>query len=59
MSWYRDYKTIREHMRYHNIKKWLIEGAEKEDARTILAALDRIDDDKLERRLARALAQED
>jgi hypothetical protein len=53
-----EYECLREHMRHHNVKKWLIEGAEREDARTILRALDRINNDALERRLARALAKE-
>jgi hypothetical protein len=59
MRWYRDYETIREHMRYHNVKKWLLDGAKQERANTIYEALERIDDNKLERRLARALARED
>jgi hypothetical protein len=44
-------------MRYHNIRRWLMDGALREDANTIRRAIERLSDDELDRRLARALAQ--
>jgi hypothetical protein len=45
-------------MRYHDVKHWLLDGADREDANTIRRAVENIDDDTLKRRLARALAKE-
>jgi len=46
------------HMKYHNVKKWLLDGAIREDANTILAAVRRIDEAALKRRLSRALLKD-
>lgn len=54
-----DYENLLEHMRHHDIKEWLLNGARKEDARTIAAAIERIPSRILIKRLARALSRED
>jgi hypothetical protein len=46
------------HMKYHNVKKWLLDGAIDEDANTIREAVERIDEATLKRRLARALLKD-
>jgi len=48
---------LRAHAKHHNIRKWLEEGARREDARTILGAIKRMSDDRLIRRFARMLCQ--
>ena len=48
---------LRSHAKHHNIRKWLEEGARREDARTILAAIKRLPDDRLLRRFALMLWQ--
>jgi hypothetical protein len=60
MSYYdrTDYRQIYSHVRFHNIRKWLMDGARREDARTIREAVERMSDDQLDRRFARMLAQE-
>jgi hypothetical protein len=51
------YENLRNHIRYHNVRKWLLEGAKREDANTIREAIESLDDGHLERRLARMLAK--
>jgi hypothetical protein len=51
------YQSLLGHLQHHNVREWLLRGAEDEDARTIGAAVRRIDEDALLRRLARALAR--
>ena len=52
------YKNILSHMHYHKVKKWLLDGAKREDANTIREAVERIPEPVLIRRLARALAKD-
>lgn len=46
------------HMKYHNVKKWLLDGAISEEANTIFEAVSRIDEAALKRRLSRALLKD-
>jgi hypothetical protein len=46
------------HMRHHRVKQWLLDGCEREDARTIMAAVEAIPERRLIRRLARALTKD-
>ncbi len=46
------------HMKYHNVKQWLLDGCDQEDARTIREAVKNIPERRLKRRLARALLRE-
>ena len=50
-------RILHHHMRFHSVKEWLLDGAEREDARTIMKAVKRIPEHRLIRRLARALAK--
>lgn len=45
------------HLEHHNVKQWLLDGAKKEDARTIYEAVKEMPQHRLVRRLARILAQ--
>ncbi len=45
-------------MRYHSVKQWLLDGAKREDAQTIMEAVKNIPERRLIRRLARALAEQ-
>jgi hypothetical protein len=47
------------HMRYHSIKQWLLDGCDREDANTIREAVKRVPERRIKRRLARALLQDD
>jgi hypothetical protein len=51
------YENLIGHMEHHNIKEWLLRGADAEDARTIWAAINDIPERRLIRRLARALSR--
>jgi hypothetical protein len=51
-----DYESLLGHIKHHNLRKWLLEGAESEDAQTIRAAIKRLSDGQLNRRFARMLA---
>jgi hypothetical protein len=55
----RRYGELLGHMAHHNFKQWLLDGAEKEDARTIGEAVRSIPEHRLIRRLARALSQDE
>jgi hypothetical protein len=55
----RRYEVLLGHLNHHGLKKWLLDGCKREDARTIAEAVERIPERRLARRLARALAQED
>jgi ABC-type cobalamin/Fe3+-siderophores transport system ATPase subunit len=52
------YEEMHAHTSRHNVKGWLIRGAEQEDAQTILKAIKRMDESRLARRLARILSGE-
>ena len=51
------YEQLFEHLEYHHAKKWLLDGCDHEDARTIRDAVEQLDQATLNRRLARALAK--
>jgi len=51
-----DYKRLLDHARYHNIRRWLMDGAIREDANTIRRAIEHMSDSELDRRFARMLA---
>jgi hypothetical protein len=52
------YENLHSHMKYHNIKQWLLRGCDDEDANTIREAVNKIPERRLIRRLARALSEE-
>lgn len=52
------YENVHGHMRFHNVKRWLLDGATQEDARTIKAAVKSVPEHRLIRRLARALTKD-
>jgi hypothetical protein len=52
------YQSLLGHIEHHNVRKWLIDGATREDAQTILAAIKRLSDGSLKRRFARMLVKE-
>lgn len=49
--------TLLAHIKHHNIRKWLEDGAKREDAQTILGAIKRLSSERLKRRFARMLDQ--
>jgi len=49
------YNTLLGHIKHHGIRRWLMDGAEREDANTIKSAIQRCSDGELERGLARTL----
>jgi hypothetical protein len=51
------YETLLSHIRHHNIRKWLLDGAKREDANTIRMAIEHLSDGHLKRRFARMLAK--
>jgi hypothetical protein len=51
-----DYKTLLAHTEHHDIKGWLLRGAEREDAQTIRRAIERQSPHRLARKLAEILA---
>jgi hypothetical protein len=52
------YKNLLSHIEHHNIRQWLMDGARREDARTIMAAIKDLSDGQLQRRFARMLSGE-
>ncbi len=62
----RIYHNLLGHMKQHKefqgvrcgVRQWLLDGAKKESARTIYEAIKRMPEDRLLRRLARALAED-
>jgi hypothetical protein len=52
------YDTLHAHIKHHNIRKWLLDGAKREDANTIRRAIERLSEGHLQRRFARMLAKE-
>ena len=54
-----NYESLLGHIKHHNLRKWLLEGAESEDAQTIRAAIKRLSDGQLNRRFARMLASKE
>ncbi len=53
-----NYERMLEHTSRHNIKKWLLRGAELEDAQTIMHALRKQSAHRLARKLAEVLADD-
>lgn len=51
------YDSLFAHIKHHNVRKWLIDGAKREDANTIRRAIERLSDGHLQRRFARMLAK--
>lgn len=51
-------RDLLQHMKYHSVKQWLIDGCEREKAHTIGKAVRRIPEWLLIRRLAHILAKE-
>jgi hypothetical protein len=52
-----DYHRLLAHIQHHKVREWLIAGAKKEDARTILAAVRKLSGGQLNRRMARMLSR--
>jgi hypothetical protein len=52
------YRDLLTHMKYHQVKNWLLRGAEREDARTIGNAIRQMPEWQLIRGLARVLAED-
>jgi hypothetical protein len=52
------YESLLGHIKHHNVRKWLLDGARSEDANTIRIAIERLSDGHLNRRFARMLAKE-
>ncbi len=50
-------RNLLQHMKYHNVKQWLLDGCRNEDARTIGEAVRRMPEWLLIRKLARAMAE--
>lgn len=50
-----NYANLLGHCEHHKIKDWLIKGAKREDARTILEAVKRQSPHRLQRKLAEIL----
>jgi hypothetical protein len=53
-----EYASLLGHIKHHNLRKWLLEGAKAEDANTIRMAIEKLSDGQLSRRFARMLAKE-
>jgi hypothetical protein len=52
-----NYETLLAHIKHHNIRKWLLDGAKREEANTIRMAIERLSEGHLQRRFARMLAK--
>jgi hypothetical protein len=52
------YECLLGHTEHHDIKGWLLRGAEREDAQTIMAAIKRQSSHRLARKLAEILAEQ-
>lgn len=52
------YDKLHDHMKDHQVKKWLLRGCRREDANTIREAVERLPEHVLIRRLARALSKD-
>jgi hypothetical protein len=50
------YENLLNHIEHHNIRRWLLDGCDREDARTIREAVKNLSDGQLSRRFARMLA---
>jgi hypothetical protein len=52
-----DYDKLIGHIKHHNLRRWLLDGAKAEDANTIRVAIEKLSDRQLNRRFARLLAK--
>ena len=50
------YENLLSHIEHHDVRQWLKDGARREDARTIMAAIENLSDGQLQRRFARMLS---
>jgi hypothetical protein len=53
-----DEQNLLAHLKHHKVKRWLLEGARREDARTIKEAVARTSSDEINKALARAIREE-
>ena len=53
-----EYENLLTHMKFHHVKKWLLDGCKAEDARTIREAVEKIHERRLRRILATALSED-
>lgn len=49
--------NLKSHFRYHNVKQWLLDGARREDALTIKAAVHRCSTERIIEALVRVLSE--
>ena len=52
------YENLLMHLKHHDVKQWLVDGARREDANTIRVAVERLSEGRLQRRLARILSKD-
>jgi hypothetical protein len=52
-----NYDSLLGHIKHHNLRRWLLNGARDEDANTIRMAIEKLSDRQLNRRFARLLAK--
>ena len=52
-----EFEKLLSHLKYHDVRGWLMKGAKREDARTIRRAVEAMSDRELNRRMARMLAK--
>jgi hypothetical protein len=53
-----DEANLLAHLRHHKVKRWLLEGCRREDARTIKEAVARTSSEKINKALARAIRED-
>jgi hypothetical protein len=53
-----EYENLLTHMKFHHVKKWLLDGCRDEKANTIREAVERIHERRLRRILATALSED-
>ena len=56
MSGKETYESLLSHIEHHDVRQWLKDGARREDARTIMAAIENLSDGQLQRGFARMLS---
>jgi hypothetical protein len=53
-----DEQNLLAHLKHHKVKRWLLEGARREDARTIKEAVARTSSERLIQAIARAIKED-
>jgi hypothetical protein len=53
-----DEENLLTHLKHHKVKRWLLEGCRREDARTIKEAVARTSSEEINRALARAIRED-